>query len=825
MEGSEMCLTRWIEEFASDVKYALRQLRGSPAFTTVAALTLALGVGANSAIFALADATLIRPLPFATPERLLMLWERAPTTSRGVVAPFEFVEWNGRNRSFEAIAAIGVGERAAVGADGMAVQIPAQTVTVRFFDVLGVKPIAGRTFLAVDDRPNPDVVVLSEGFWRNRFAGDPAVIGRAITLDGRPFTVIGIVPAEFQVYTRSSVWTVLDTPAMRGPRNVGHYLRVIGRLGPGVTPDAARADMTALAEAIAQERPELNRGRGVTIEPLHDGLIGRELRLTSMLLMGVVGFVLLMCCANEANLLLARTTGRARELAVRSAIGAGRQRIVRQLLTESLVLSALGGVIGAGIGAAILEAAPSLIPPGLLPVSVTLAFDGRVLMFCAVTALVVAVCFGAVPAWQATGKTLVHVMASGGRTVTGGGARIRALLTVGEVATAMLLLCGAGLLVRTLVALEEVDPGHRTRDVLTMVVNVPFSNPVAPNPLPYATPASRLQFYDAVEREIGSIPGVRRVAWGSALPLDGWWVGMAFQVEGDPRPEAMRDSARYQLVSPPYFSTLGIPILRGRGFTDLDRAGGAPVCIVNEAFVRRYLGDRPPLGTRLVVRGMTTGGAALPIREIVGVVRQVRERPDETEAEPHIYVPLAQDPAWRLSLVVQPADGPAAALASAVRAGVARVDRDRPVAQVRTLVDIGEEATSMPRFRAVMVAAFAILALALAMVGVFGVLAYSVQQRTREFGVRIALGASVSDVLRLVLAGAARTTVAGLAIGLVGAGLLSRSIGTLLFGVPPLDPVAFVGAAAVLLVTAVVATTIPALRAARVNPIVALRNE
>ena len=814
-----------IDELAADVRFAIRQLKASPGFTAVAAITLALGIGANSAIFALADATLLRPLPFPEPDRLVLLWERTPNTERTVVAPFEFVEWSRRNSTFESMAAMVFGARALVAPDGTAEQVLTQNVSVRFFDVFRVAPLLGRTFVASDDRPRSDVIVLSEALWRGRFAADPTVVGRVIRLDGEPFTVVGIVPAEFHFFTRAGAWTVFDTAQMTGPRGVGHFLRVVGRTAPGVTLDRARSDMSDIAAAIAAERPDLNKGRGVMIEPLRDGLIGGELRLTSLLLAGVVGFVLLMCCANVANLLLARTAARTREIAVRTALGAGRRRIVQQLLTESVVLALLGGLIGAALSAAIVRTAPDLLPQGLLPAAIALDFDARVMAFCGVAAVFVAFLFGAAPAWQATGVSLAQAGAAGSRSATGGNG-VRTLLATAEVAAAVLILCGAGLLLRTLAALEDVDPGYRARDVLTMRIALPLSDPAAANPLPYATPESRRRFYDAVEREVAGLPGVRQAAWGSALPLDGWWVTMSALVVGTPRlPEAQRPPTRYHIVSPAYFQTLDIPILEGRAFTDRDTAESEPVCIVNEAFVRRYLGGQSPLETRLEVRGMTTGGAPLPVRQIVGVVRQVRERPDEAEAEPHVYVPLAQDPEWQASLVVRPVDGPAAALTTAVRAAIARIDRSRPVTNIRTLEGIAAEATSRPRFRAALVGAFALLALALALVGVFGLLAYAVQQRWREFGVRIALGATTANVVRLVLGGAARVIAAGTVIGLAAAAALGRSMATFLFGVQPLDPMTFGSVALVLALAAAIAALVPAFRAASVDPAVAFRAE
>jgi putative ABC transport system permease protein len=816
-----MRITQWLGDLRDDVIVAIRRLKQARGFTAVAVLTLALGIGANSAIFALADASLLRPLQFPDGDRLLRLYD-----SRMFVAgPYEVVEWMTRNHTFDAMAALTFGSRALTGPDGAGEQVDAQTVTVRFFDVFRVVPIAGRTFQASDDHVNPDAVVLSERLWNERFGRDPGLVGRRIRADGNTFTVIGIVPAEFQVLSPANLWTLLPTSIMRGPTGMGHYLRVVGRLAPGATLGNARADVTSIASAIVKERPDLNKDHGVTLEPLRDSLVGSDLQLTAKLLLGVVAFVLLTCCANVANLVLARTSTRARELAVRSALGAGGRRIARLLFTESLILAALAAVLGAALGAAILNAAPQLMPPGVLPVDVRLTFDVRVLTFCAAAAFALALAFSAVPAWQATRLPPLQAITAGGRTSTGSGSRFRSVLAISQIAAAVVLLCGAGLLMRSLVALTRVDSGSRAGELLTLTIRLPFLGPAVPDGTPYKSAESRLQFYDAVEREIRGAPGVRNVVFGGALPLDGWWVGMFFGREGDQRPEQQRELSHYQNVGPSFFETLGIPVVAGREFTRDDRAGSPLVCIVNDVFVRKYLQGRAPVGTRLVVRGSTTGGGPLPVREIVGVVRNVKERPDEANPEPQIYVPIAQDAPTMLSLVVQPSGESASALAPAVRAAIARVDKERPVQEMRTLDGIRRDATSPARFRALLVGAFGVLALTLAIIGVFGVLSYSVQQRLREFGVRIALGATTRDVLAIVFGGTARILAAGIVVGLLGAIAMGRSISALLFGVRPTDPLTFAAAAAVLAVTAAVATMIPAFRASRVDPIVALRDE
>jgi putative ABC transport system permease protein len=823
----DMRLTQWLEEFTDDVRFAFRQLKTSPGFALVAILTLALGIGANSAMFALADATLVQPLPFPEPHRLVVLSELFQGQPVRPVNPVDFVDWSERTNSFTAIAAVVRGGGAIVGDDGVAEPIPGQAVTARFFDVLGVRPIAGRTFRDDDEGPAPDVVVLSEGFWRRRFGADPMLVGRATRFSGRTFTVIGIVPADFRFELPgttsagpSLMWTLLDRPQDRSPaQRYPHYLQVIGRLKPGVTLDAARADIGAVAAALAQEMPSSNKGHAATASPLRDRVIRTELRLTAILLLGVVGLVLLMCCANVANLLLARASARSREFAIRSALGAGRRRIVRQVLTESLVLAILGGLSGAAFGAAILRAAPSLIPPGLIPETVTVGFDGRVLTFCALAVLVVAVLYGLSPAWQIARTPPVQTMTNDGRSVTGSGAGVRRALATSQVAIAVFLLCGAGLLLRSLLVLDGVDSGSRADDLLTMVVGAGGPGPGG------SDPGSMSRRYEAYKREVEQVPGVRAVAWGTALPLDGLWYTQAFQIDGDPpRPPADRDGAGYQIVSPSYTRLLGIPVREGRGLSEGDTADSPQVCLVDEEFVRRYLSGRTVLGTRISINAMVVPPRAIS-REIVGVVGQVKDRPDEPEPQPHVYVPIAQNPWWSATMVVQPTDGPAEALTSGVRAALARVDRDQPATLIRTLSAIGKQATARPRFRAVLIGTFAFLALVLAMVGVFGVLAYSVQQRTREFGVRIALGANASNVLGLVLGNAARVIGTGVVIGLALALAFAQSVASFLFGVEPRDPVTFASVGVVLVLTAIVACAVPALRAMQVDPAAAFRNE
>jgi putative ABC transport system permease protein len=798
-----------------DLRYAARMLRKQPSFAAAAVLTLALGIGVNSAIFSLVDTVLFRPLPFPEPDRLTMIWERSATSVRGIVGPRTLVEWNRRNRTFEAIAGYrpNVGSMVMHNADGTVENVPRQWVTAGIFDTLGIKPISGRTFLQSDDTQRANVIILSEGFWRSRFNADPNVLGRDLRLDGDPWTVVGIVPKEAQLLGRTSIWALM--PLQGVPAS---SVLAIGRLKPGLTREAANADMAAVAHGLAQEFPATNAGRGVTLEALRDVVIGKDVRQTSMLFLGVVGLVLLICCANVANLLLARATARKRELAIRSALGADRQRVIRQLLTESLLLSVIGGTLGLVVGAAILDIAPSLIPQGLLPAAITLTLDFRVIAFCVMTVLAVGLIFGVFPAWQATEFSSSNVIASDSRTMTGRGGRIRSVLVGGQVATAVVLLFGAGLLLRTLLAIQNVDRGYRAESALTMIVD--------PGP-GYPTKESLLQFYESVTREAMALPGVRGVAWATTLPMGRSYEGRTFfEIVGDPAiGESQRPTADYQIISPSYFTTLDLPVLAGREFDERDKAQGVQVCIVNEAFRRRYLEGRTPAGARLAIR--RTPQSPPEIREIVGVARQVKGRPNETEDLIQIYVPLPQDTPGDIFMIVRPVSGPAQALAPSVRAALSRVDKEQlvNVRDVMTLDDVLWAATARHRFRAVLVVAFAALALLLAMVGLFGVLAYSVEQRVREFGIRRALGASSGDVLWVVGRNAIAVTGAGTLIGLALSAALGRLLATMLFGVQPSDPVTFAFVTLVLVLTAAVSTIGPAWHAARIDPSITLRQE
>ena len=806
-----------------DLRYAVRVLGKEPGFTLAAALTLALGIGANSAIFALVDATLLRPLPFPHPDRLVAVWEQTRQTPKARVSPLNMLDWQARSQRVEAIGGYvpNIGGMVLGGGVGPPETVSRQWVTYGLFDALGVTPIVGRTFQRADDERGVNAVVLSDSFWRTQFGADPGVVGTTLRLDGDPYTIVGVVPDEAQIIGRASIWALVAI-TQAPPRARGAYaFHAIGRLKDHTTIEAAQGDLDAVATGLAREFPTTNAGRDVRLVPLREEVFGRELRQTAGLFLAVVGLVLLICCANVASLLLTRATARRRELAIRSALGAHRGRVVRQLLTESLVLAAIGGALGLAVGAVILDAAPAVIPEALLPAVVTLALDARVVAFCAVASILAGVFFGLAPAWQATDFSAAQALASSSRTSTSSRGGLRVVLVAGQVATAVVLLFCAGLLLRTLLAVEGVDRGYRAESVLTMIVDPMGSQ--------YPTDADELRFYEGVSREVSSLPGVTSLAWATTLPMGQSYEGSVFfALVGDARPaERQQPTADYQVVSPGYFRTVDLPLVAGRGFDERDTAGAPRVCIVNEALARTYVPGAQAVGRQIAMRSGEGPDAASVSCEIVGVARQVKGHPAEETDLLQIYVPLAQDTPGDIFLLVRAASADAAGLTPGVRAAIARLDPAQLVS-VRspvTLDDVAAEATARHQFRAVLVAAFAALALVMAMVGLFGVLAYTIQRQARDFGVRRALGATTRDLLLLVGAWAAKVIGGGAVLGLVISPLAGRLLETMLFGVKPLDIATFVLVTVVVAAAAVVSALGPAWRASRVDAASALRME
>lgn len=812
---------RLLDDLRQDLRLAARMLQKQTGLTAAVVLTLALGIGANGAIFALVDTVLLRDLPFPNPERLVTIRERTETSQESAVSPANLVDWKQRSRSFDEIAGFipGVASMVMSSPDG-AETIPRQWATAGIFRALGINPIVGRTFLPAEDLRQANVVVLAEAFWRTRFNSDPGIVGQSIRLDGEAHTVVGVVPQEAQILGRTSIWAlvpILESADARGE----HWLNTVARLKTGVSLDAARDEMASIAARLAREYPVTNEGRSVTIQAMRDVVLGSELRRTSLLFLGVVGFVLLICFANIANLLLTRTAARGNELAVRSVLGADRGRLLRQFWTENLVLSLLGGLVGLLVAGALLRVAPLVVPAELLPPGIALDFDWRTVVFCAAAAVIVGLLFSLASASQVVELASADRVAPGSRTVTDRSSKTRELLVVGQIATAVTLLYCAGLLSRTLLELDDVDPGYGAGSVLSMLID----------PLSASYPSSELllQFYAAIESEVEGLPGVSNAAWTSALPFGPSMMDpFSFEIAGERSPvPAQRPTAELHVVSGDYFRTLDLPLLTGRTFDARDMTDGVSVCIVNDAFTRVHPGSRPVIGERVSIWEPNTADEAAAVCEIVGVAGNTRREPDELQEPAQIYVPLTQLTLDDVYLVVRPTSGDAETLVSSVRAAIARIDREQLVSirNVMTLEEIGREATSSYRFRATLVVAFAGLALLLAMVGLFGVLAWSVQRGWREYGVRMALGATAGDVTRLIATGAARLVLPG---ALAGTGIalgLGQLLGAMLFGIQPFDPATLAAVFVVLVVTAGAAIAGPALRATRLNPAGALRSE
>jgi len=801
-----------------DIRYAVRVLVHAPGFAAVAVIILALGIGANSAIFSVLDAALLRPLPFPQPEELAVLWERPPGAQLKTyrASPLNFLDWHDQNTVFTGLAAISGTSRTLMQREG-AELITGQSVTREFFSVVGVQPIFGRAFREEDERDKANVVMLGEDLWRSRFGGDPALVGRTIPLDGQPFLVVGIVPSRFQLFYRADLWTLYIVKRSPEQRRM-HYLQVLGRLRPGVSIGQASAAMAPIADGIAKASPATNKDWGIHVETLRQAIVGAELRSTTLVLGGIVALILLLACANVANLMLARGTARAREMAVRAALGAGRLALARQLLAESLVLAAAGGAGGVALAWMLLHIAGRALPEGTIPAGVQISLDARVVVFTAAVTLATGVLFGLAPIWQLVRGGLADRLRSAGRTASGGHSRLLGSLAAAEIAIAVLVVTGAGLFLRTLDKLIAVDPGYHAEHVLTARIVLPLTR--------YATPERALAFYEQAQHELESLPGVGSASFGGSLPLSGWDIGQGFRVKGDADSgESNQAAAHYQIVGARYFETLGIPLLAGRPFEERDAARAPQVAVVNQEFVRRYLRGRTPLGTHLTIQSMDMTGPKPVDREIVGVVGQVKvDGPGEKENVVEVYVPITQNPWFSASLAVRTTGDPVK-LAPALRAAVARVDRELAVTHLRTMDEIASNSVARPRFRARLLGGLAMLALLLAAVGIFGVLAFSVSQRRREFGIRMAVGAQAGDVLWMVLARALKLAAGGVALGLSAAAVLARSAGALLFGVDARDATVYGSAAAVLAGVALAAAAIPALRAARVDPAMTLHEE
>ena len=796
-----------------DIRYGIRSLLKRPGFTMIALMALALGIGANTAIFSLVNAVLIRPLPFAEPDRLVWVWGNMSSGSnRASVSPPDYLDYRQQNTTFEEFAAsIGVPIASNLTGNGEPERLNAAAVTGNYFQALGTPPALGRTFLLENEKPgNEQVAVLSYGLWQKRFGGDRAIVNKTITLDGKTCVVIGVMPQGFSFPQAAELWVPINfdiSPEMKVRK--AHFMRPIGKLKQGVTLAQAQADTDAISKRLEQQYPDSNQGWNLRMVSLREQLVGNT-RSTLYILFGAVGFVLLIACANVANLLLVRAAGRQKEIALRTALGAGRVRIIRQMITESVLLALMGGALGTLLAFWGVELLVKL-SEGSIPPTAQIRIDATVLAFTFLTSVITGVLFGLAPALRTMRLNLSESLKEGGRT-DGDGThrnRTRSVLVVLESAVAVMLLIGAGLLVRSLIQLQNVSPGFDPHNVLTMRVDLPRDK--------YSTAEKSGNFFSQLESRINGLPGVEHVGMVSELPLSGQPNDMPYTVEG--RPPVSSDQAfddDFRRVNTRYFSAMRIPFLRGRNFTEQEVRESAKLVIISDLLARQVFPNEEPIGKRLI---MAMNNQPF---EIIGIVGDIRHRALESTPSPAMYVPSNQAPWMNIVLRMQ---GDPASLAGAVRNEVRALDPDQPVAMMRTMDQWMETAVAGPRYRTALLALFAFVALVLASTGIYGVMSYSVSQRTHEIGVRMALGARRMDVMKLVVRQGMTLVTVGVALGVLGAMALTRVMSTLLFGVTAKDPLTFVVVATLLTLVAFVACYLPARRATKVDPLVALRYE
>jgi putative ABC transport system permease protein len=805
--------------FWQDLRYGFRNLARNPGFCAVAVLALALGIGPNTAIFTMVNAVLLRPLPIPEPNRVVMIWgtllksgfDQLPASGA------DYLDWKKDAKSFDQMSAAFAIPEFGLNVSGGGAEperVGAATCSKEFLPALGIKPTAGRNFLPEEDRPGgAPVVLISNAFWQRRFHSDPGAIGQTLTIDGAPRTVIGVVPHQLGEIVAADLWlpTAID-PVNPDRRN--HTYGVIAHLKPGVTMEQARSEMMLIAARLEQGYPATNTGWGVTVSPLSEMFAGK-VRPVLLVLLAAVGLLLLIACANLANLLLARAATREREIAIRSAIGAGRGRIVLQLLTENLVLAGAGGALGLVLALWSVRALRA-VAPDMLPLLQHMTVDGPVLVFTMGLAVATGLLFGLVPAWKAARVDLNTTLkeAAGRSESAGGSQRTRGVLLGFEVALAVLLSVSAGLLLRSFEQVTAVNPGVRVAGVLTMTLSLPDAK--------YDTGIKRANFYKELVTRVEAIPGVRSAGAVAFLPLRvsvlSFRIGVnGFQIEGKPAPppgqEPMVD---WRTATPGYFNTMGIALRQGRLFDGHDDAAAKRVAVVNEAMVRKHFPDGRVLGQKLITGGRTW--------EVVGVVADAKLYGLDSPTEPAMYVPHQQSPGGSMGLAVR-TDGDAATMAAVVRREILKLDSEQPISNVRTMEKVLADSLMLRRVAMVMLMVFAGLALTLATVGVYGLTAYSVSRRTHEIGLRVALGATEAQVLRLVVTRGLAIAGIGAAVGMAAAFQLTKALGGMLYGVTATDPVVFVGAPAVLIAVAAVASWVPARRAVRIDSLVALRWE
>jgi putative ABC transport system permease protein len=803
-----------------DLRYAIRQLRKSPGFSAVAIATIALAIGANTAMFSFVNGLLLSPLPYPESERIVRVLEKRPNGGINGVSTLNYLDWASESTVFEYLAAEASWGATLTGGDEP-VLIRGARASVHYFDIFGARPALGRTFLPDEGELGKNrVVLLSHVLWENRFGSDPAILGRHVSLDGEAYTVIGVLQ-KGGPFDRAAaqMWT----PLVFEPSNMTRDFRWLGataKLKRGVTLEQARAEMDVIGRRIADAYPGSNKGWGVAVDRLADVLIGSDLHAAVKVLFAATAFVLLIGCANLANLVLARNVSRENETAVRAVLGAGRWRLMRQCLTENLVISVGGGIVGVVVGYVMMKWIRSLIPPYALPPAVDIRMDTSVLLFALIVAVLTGLLFGVVPAARAVNPSLVGALKEGGHGTTAGspGRRMRSVLVIAEIALAFVLLVASGLLLRSFFKLLEIDPGFDATNVLTAGLPIRQEQ--------HADAVELNAYLASIRTAVEAVPGVRETAITSALPLQGWGYGVPYSIaDRESGGGGYRRPAFFKIVSPSYFEALGIKLLAGRVLNDDDTAGARPVALINETLARREFPDEDPIGRRIVVPEIVPGKTELGKEiawEIVGVIAGEKITGIGDPISAGMYVSNQQSPTYGVNLIVR-AGIPPQSLQAAIRTAVDGVNKDQALSDVRTLEQIVDRSTLGNRVMGMLLAVFASIALLLAAVGIYGVISYAAAQRTHEMGIRAALGAGVGNLRMLVLWGGMRLTLIGLAIGLAGTFAAARVMSSILYGVSAYDPLTIAVGAAVLSSVAVLACFLPAWRITKVDPIEALR--